>query len=91
MIRKRKFQLLFIVLFCCVANGQEIIKILEDTPIYSEANLNSRVIAFAEEGEEARLLGYENSFYLIHYSSFGREYNGHIHQSKVSLIKKPEA
>ena len=38
MIRKRKFQLFFIVLFCCVINGQEIIRISKNTNNYSEAD-----------------------------------------------------
>ena len=38
MTRKRKFQLFFIVLFCCVINGQEIIRISKNTNNYSEAD-----------------------------------------------------
>ena len=38
MIRKRKFQLLFIVLFCCVINGQETVRISKNTNNYSEAD-----------------------------------------------------
>ena len=38
MIRKREFQLLFIVLFCCVINGQETVRISKNTNNYSEAD-----------------------------------------------------
>ena len=48
MIRKRKFQLLFIVLFCCVANGQEIIRISKNRNNYSEADSIKKPEAFNE-------------------------------------------
>jgi hypothetical protein len=38
MTRKRKFQLFFIVLFCCVINGQETVRISKNTNNYSEAD-----------------------------------------------------
>ena len=48
MIRKRKFQLLFIVLFCCVANGQEIIRISKNRNNYSEADSIKKTEALNE-------------------------------------------
>ena len=48
MTRKRKFQLFFIVLFCCVINGQEIIRISKNTNNYSEADSIKKTEALNE-------------------------------------------
>ena len=48
MTRKRKFQLFFILLFCCVINGQEIIRISKNTNNYSEADSIKKTEALNE-------------------------------------------
>ena len=79
------------LLISSILIAQEILKISEDAPIFSSPDENTRVIALAKAGEEAQVLGYENSFYYVRYSSFGKEYNGYIHQSKVVLTIKKRA
>ena len=79
------------LLISSILIAQEILKISEYAPIFSSPDENTRVIAFANAGEEAQVLGYENSFYYVRYSSFGKEYNGYIHQSKVVLTIKKRA
>ena len=48
MIRKRKLQLFFIVLFCCVIYGQETVGISKNTNNYSEADSINKPEAFNE-------------------------------------------
>ena len=79
------------LLISSILIAQEILKISEYAPIFSSPDENTRVIAFANAGEEAQVLGYENNFYFVRYSSFGKEYNGYIHQSKVVLTIKKRA
>ena len=53
-----------LLLISSILIAQEILKITEDAPVFSEPNNNSQVIALAKKGEEAELLGEESSFYL---------------------------
>ena len=62
------------------------VSIVENSPIHSEANINSRVIALALEGEQAQILGFSDNYYYISYSSLGAEHIGYIHRSKIQLI-----
>ena len=78
--------LFFVLVFYSISSAQEVVKITEDAPIFSRPQNNSRVIALAAEGEKAQILGYKNRFYHVRYSSFGKEYTGYIHQSKVSIV-----
>jgi len=77
-----------LLLISSILIAQEILKITEDAPVFSEPNNNSQVIALAKKGEEAELLGEESSFYKIRYSSFVKEHYGYIRKSSAQKINK---
>ena len=88
-MNKRSYKLsLYVLLISSMLSAQQKLEITENTPIFSGPYGNSRVIALAKAGEEAQLLGEENSYYKVRYDSFGKNYIGYIPQSKAFKIKK---
>ena len=68
--------------------AQNILEFTENSPVFSEPNSNSQVLALAEKGERAALLGEERNFFYIHYSSFEKDYYGYIRKSRAQKVNE---
>ncbi len=88
MKQSRYFLTILLIFLAIPLFAQEMITIKEDSPLYSEPNRDSRVIAYGIAGDKAEVIRFESGFYRIRYESFGFTYEGYLHQSAVRGIKR---